>query len=209
MKICSICQQQLALTSFDIQSTGKLGRRADCKDCRRRFIQTERGVIKSLYGNQKAKSAKRGHPTPAYTEEQLYQWAIAQPNFRALYDAWVLSGHTSDLKPSVDRLDDYQPYTLSNIQLVTWGENNQRFKEDMFAGINTKRCISVDQYTLGGAFIQRFYSYKAAGRALNKQYAYSNIRNVAEGLPIKKKEADGSIRQWIPEHAYGFVWKKP
>lgn len=209
MKICSVCQQHLELAAFDKQSTGKLGRRADCKECRRRFVQTEHGLAKSLYGNQKAKSTKRGHPAPAYTEEQLYRWLIGQSSFQTLYSAWVLSGYSTGCRPSVDRIDDYQPYTLVNIQLTTWDKNNRRYKDDRIAGINTKSCTAVDQYTLDGIFIQRFHSYKAAGRALNKKYAYSNIRNVAEGLPIARQEPNGLIRQWLPEQAYGFIWKKP
>ena len=193
MKTCSICAQDLPLEAFDVQSTGRQGRRADCKECRKRFLRSERGLCKGLLSNQKAKSKKRGHPLPAYTEEQLFQWMLAQPNFHKLYTAWVDSGFETPLKPSTDRLDDYQPYTLNNIKLTTTENNINRYYTDAIQGINTKTAVAVDQYTLDGVFIASHHSYRAAARAIG-QSQVGNIRNVAEGTG---------------KTAYGYIWRKP
>lgn len=193
MKTCSICSEDLPLEAFDVQSTGRQGRRADCKECRKRFLRSERGLCKSLLGAQKTKSKKRGHPPPAYTEEQLFQWMLGQPNFQKLYAAWVDSGFTTPLKPSMDRLDDYQPYTLNNIKLTTTEDNLNRYYTDAIQGINTKTAVAVDQYTLDGVFVASHHSYMAAARSLG-QSQIGNIRNVAEG---------------IGKTAYGYIWRKP
>jgi len=206
VKQCSICAQTLPLTAFDKQATGKHGRRADCKDCRKRFNRTPKGLVKSLYSNQVAKSRKRGHPAPAYTEAELFDWLWSQPHAQALYDAWVSGGYVSDNKPSVDRLDDYLPYTLTNIRLVTWSTNNQRQYADRVAGINVKACHAVDQYSLDGQFITTHHSYKAAARAVKGNFA--NIRNVAEQRPIHRAEKNGLIRSYTPMSASGYIWRK-
>lgn len=206
MKQCSICNQYLSLNQFDAQSTGKFGRRADCKNCRRRFNRSPAGLVKTLYATQKAVSKKRNHPAPNYTEIDLYNWLWSQPNAQQLFNAWVASNYNSDQKPSVDRLDDYLPYTLTNIRLVTWATNNQRQYADRISGLNTKDCAAVDQYTLDGVFIKTYHSYKAASRAVNGNFA--NIRNVAERKPIKRKEPNGSIRQYVPLTASNYIWRK-
>ena len=193
MKTCSICSENLPLETFDVQSTGRQGRRADCKECRKRFLRSERGLCKKLLSNQKAKSRKRGHPPPAYTEEQLFQWMLGQPNFQKLYAAWVDNGFITPLKPSIDRLDDYQPYTLNNIKLITTEDNINRYFTDAIQGINTKTAVAVDQYTLDGVFVASHHSYMAAARSLG-QSQIGNIRNVAEG---------------IGKTAYGYIWRKP
>jgi hypothetical protein len=207
MKPCSICKINLPLDAFDIQNTGKFGRRADCKNCKRRFVRSPEGLVKQTYSNQKAKSRKRGHPAPSYTEYDLMIWFDRQPNFVVLYRAWEASDYQEDLRPSVDRIDDYLPYTLNNIQLTTKAQNVNRFYGDLVDGKNTKRCTAVCQHDLDGNFIQKFYSYAEAARSVNGSFA--NIRNVAEQKPINRREKDGTIRSWIPSKAYGYIWRKP
>ncbi len=206
MKTCSICAQKLALTNFDIQKTGALGRRADCKSCRKRFLQSKTGMVKGIYSTQIAKSKKRKHPSPNYTEQELYDWVWKQPQAQQLYDAWVADNYSKKTKPSTDRLDDYQPYSLNNIRLITWQKHSQRYYQDAIAGINTKTCIAVDQFTLSGEFVQTYHSYKDAARAING--SFGNIRNVAEQTVITRTNPNGSKRSYILNSAHGFIWKK-
>lgn len=206
MKTCSICSQNLSLNCFDVQSTGAQGRRADCRECRKRFARSKKGMTGQLYASQVAKSRKRKHPAPAYTQQELFDWVWSQPHAQGLFDAWGQAGHSQGLKPSVDRLDDYQPYRLDNIRLITWGEHKKRYSHDAKTGINTKTCISVNQYSLSGEFIQTYHSYHAAARAVSG--LMSNIRNVAEQITVTRRDRDG-IRTYTPQTAYGYVWKKP
>ena len=206
MKTCSKCQISKPFDAFSKQVTGKQGLRADCKDCHKLYNYSERAVAVAMLSNQRSKSLKRGHPLPAYNLDQLLAWMVSQPNFRSLFDAWIKSGHLTNLKPSCDRIDDYKPYTLDNIQLTTVRENITRYPQDAMTGINTKSAVAVDQYTLDHQFIQQHHSYSAAARAVNG--LVSNIRNVAEQLPIQRTNPDGTTRLWVPRKAYGFIWKK-
>ena len=91
------------------------------------YYKTKRGLITSLYARQKACSKRRGHPCPSYVFEAFEEWIISQPNFKYLYDQWVVSGYERRLSPSVDRIDDGKGYSLKNIRLVTWFENYMKF----------------------------------------------------------------------------------
>lgn len=207
MKICTVCSRSLSFDCFDTQSTGAQGRRADCKDCRKRFSRSQKGMVGLIYATQNSKSRKRGHPAPAYTQQELFDWMWTQPHALALYEEWQASGYAQDNKPSVDRLDDYKPYTLDNIRLIPWGDHKERYYQDAKDGINTKTCISVDQYTLSGDFIKTHHSYNSAARAVGG--LMSNIRNVAEQITVTRSDRGDSSRTYSPKSAYGYVWKKP
>ena len=205
MKTCSQCKQSLPLTSFDIQSTGKLGHRADCKICRKRFIRSIPGLVKEMFSIQKTKSKKRGYTLPTYIEKELFQWVVNQPHFQQLYDAWVISEYSSKLKPSCDRKNDYISYTLDNLQLVTWDENNARGYAANIDGSSTKKSVAVDMLSMSGEFIQRFHSISEAARQFNG--IPSNITGAINHRVSQKKNPDGSIRTFTTQVAYGHTWR--
>ena len=122
--------------------------------------------IRDIHFNQRNSSKRRGHPPPDYTIEELVDWCFKQPKYHALHDAWVLSGFIRLLAPSIDRIDDYKPYTLSNIQLMTASENLKKAFKDCAKGINTKRSKGVIQETLDGVYIATYPSLNFAGRAM-------------------------------------------
>lgn len=205
-KPCTVCKQVLPLESFANQATGKLGKRASCKQCvKSTYKHSKKGVVLSIYGNQKAKSKQRNHPQPNYTKEDLYEWCMAQPLFHTLYEAWEASNYSTKLTPSGDRLDDYKPYTLDNLQLVTSQDNSKRYHSDAIEGKNTKSATPVVCYNLDGTYHSEYHSLSAAARAVNTSHA--NIRNVCNGVPIARTESDGTIRYSTPKKAKGFIWK--
>lgn len=205
MKQCSQCKRELPLDAFDKQKTGKLGRRADCKECRKRFTRTKEGLVKALFSNQKAKSKKRGYQPPKYTEKELFNWMNQQQKFHTLYATWIKAGYPTKLKPSIDRIDDYKTYALDNIQVVTVDQNVTRYCKDTKKGINTKRCKAVDMLSLDGEYIRRYYSASEAARQFNG--IPSNIIGACNHRVTKKKEKDGSIRLIPQLTAYGYKWR--
>lgn len=88
--------------------------------------------------------------------------------YPVLYTEWVASGNVTELKPSVDRLDDYRGYSFDNIRLVTWKDNRQHQAEDMLKGVGTsgKRCTGIQQFNLKGELLKEFVSYKQVLREL-------------------------------------------
>ena len=122
--------------------------------------------IRDIHFNQRATSKKRGHPPPSYTIAELTEWCLARPLYHTLHATWVQSGFVRLLAPSIDRIDDYKPYSIDNIQLMTAGENLKKAFKDCTRGANTKRSKGVIQETLDGVYVATYPSLNFAGRAM-------------------------------------------
>lgn len=166
MKQCKDCLKQLPLEAFSKDKYAKDNHTGDCKVCRNiriaKYFKTEAGLISKIYASQKSNARQRGRPIPTYTKQELTEW-LYKNGFKEAFKRWENSNYSRDLIPSVDRLDDKKSYTLCNIRLVTWKENNQRFKEDIKAGINTSLCKAVVQLQ-DGKEINTFFSIAEASR---------------------------------------------
>jgi hypothetical protein len=91
-------------------------------------------------------------------------WVVSQPNFELLYTQLLTSNYIKKLKPSIDRIDDYKPYTFDNIQIMMWGDNKAKGSRDRRNGINNKDSKAVVKYDIDGSFICEIYSIMEAGR---------------------------------------------
>ena len=125
------------------------------------YRHTKRGLISRMYGHQRAASKKRGHPLPTYSNEDLQDWLSSQTLFHHLFHLWENSNYDKLLIPSVDRIDDDEGYSFSNIQLMTWSENKAKSHKDMRAsklkhGHNPQK--EVNQYSKKGTFIEGYVS---------------------------------------------------
>ncbi len=100
------------------------------KKRRIKFNRSKKGVASVIYNGQRTSSKRRGHRQPEYNQIELEEWLYSQTLFHELYSEWVLSGYEKYLKPSVDRKFDDVHYCMSNIQLMTWGENNTKAYKD-------------------------------------------------------------------------------
>jgi hypothetical protein len=176
-KICSSCGENKILSEFYKHKKNKDGLRYFCKECNKsktiKYQRTEKGLIYKIYEKQRVSSKKRKHNPPNYTKEELCEWVLSQDNFKNLYKNWVDSNYFTKLTPSIDRLDDYKPYTLNNIQVVTWEENLNKSYNDRKSGINNKGSKKVYQYSLEGDFIKEYYSVAEAFRQ-------TEIRHISE-----------------------------
>ena len=149
-----------------------------------KYQKTKKGIVTVIYNSQKQSSKRRGHPMPSYTLKELRQWMYSQKEFHELYDQWKASGYDRWLKPSCDRLDDYKPYTLDNLQVVAWKDNFSRSHKDRLNGVNNKASKSVLQFTLDGEFVAEHYSlhnaerqtgvsFKSISKVCNGEYSYA------------------------------------
>ncbi len=159
-----------------------------CKDCRKiqkqNDARTRNGMIVLMACSQRAKSKKRGHTPPSYTTKELRKWVHSQPNFEELYLAWKKSNYDTNLKPSCNRLDDYLPYSLDNLELITWKENNEKANYDRRYGINNKHSMGVKQINLNGEVVATFHSKREAHRATG--ICHSSIGNCCRNMPRYK-----------------------
>ena len=128
-------------------------------------------LIKRLYNAQKSSSKKRGHCMPDYTCDDLINWVLIENKdlFELLYKNWADGNYESNLKPSIDRIQNSIHYTFSNIQLVTWGENDKKAHLDSIKGNITtgkqKECVyKIDQF---GVTICLYPSISIASRDTN------------------------------------------
>ncbi len=146
-----------------------------------------------MYDNQKTNSKQRGDKLPNYTMTELKEWFYLQPNQDTLYSNWVDSSYNKDARPSADRIDDYKPYSLDNIKLTTWRQNNNRGNSDRRDGTNNKMSKAVIQMSLDGEPINEFHSASEASRKTgititgihnccnNKLESFSNFKWIYKG----------------------------
>ena len=142
------------------------------------YQKTKEGVSAVIYNTQKRNSKLRGHRPPEYNLKELREWLYSQTKFHELYNEWKLSGYKKNLKPSVDRKHDAIHYCFSNIQLMTWRENNEKSFKTM--SVDLSKCKEVHQYTKEGEYVATYHSIAEACK-MNKGFGISNIARVARG----------------------------
>jgi hypothetical protein len=155
-----------------------------------KYKKTKKGLTAVIYSNQRQNSTTRNMSMPDYTLEELREWVYSQPLFHELYDLWVESGYDTWQTPSLDRLDDYLPYTLDNLQVMTWKENNAKSMVDIREGRNRKPVRAVEGYNEETDDYVEFYSVAQAARELN--IGQSLIHRAAKGER---------------NSAYGYYWQ--
>lgn len=194
MKTCLKCNIEKEDTEFYTDRRNSNNLQARCKSCCREsgnsYSRTKNGLITRIYAHQRDNSRKRGHKTPNYTLNELRKWVYSQNNFDSLFNNWKQSNYNVKLTPSIDRLNDYLPYSFDNIQLITAIENIRKANSDAKNGITNKMNKAVLQYGLDGNFIREYFSLKEAERITD--ISNGSISNVC----IKRCKTAGK-----------FVWK--
>jgi len=167
-KRCSKCKEVKQVEKFSDQKSRKDGKRANCKECRKEegkiYRRSKKGLLSKIYNHQKESSKRRGYNPPNYTLDTFINWALGDAAFNDLHTNWEASGYDKSLTPSVDRKNDYEGYSFKNIQLMTWGENEEKGHRDIKEGRNNKINKTVIQYTKKGEFMKEFHSLREAAR---------------------------------------------
>lgn len=207
---CSKCQIAKTINSFNRDSSRRYGIRAECRDCLAAYFslyrKTKEGLITGIYNSQRRSSKRRGYANPSYSRGEFISWCLEQEAFHHLYELWVSSDYDMMEIPSVDRLDDYKPYSFDNIQLMTWRENKAKGHLDEVVGRNKKKSKAVNQYDLSGNLIATYHSTHNASRITGVNQA--GISGVCNGKVVKKGyKSNGEPRSGVPKTAGGFIWK--
>ena len=176
-KECIRCHEILACEEFPADERCNDGRRNVCRSCRNgqtkewrknhpEYDKTVSGLSSHIYRHQKWKSKRRGHPEPTYTKEELQEWLVRQDRFSEIYEHWMKTGKSED-RPSVDRVDHRRPYTMENIQLLTWRENNEKGRkyETMTSPFwkDEKRIVSMLEKGMTHREIVDILGYSSSG----------------------------------------------
>ena len=202
MKCCNVCQVTKPAYEFSKHSGFADGRRSTCKHCYNIWQKSDvPRFIKKMYATQKASSTKRGHAPPSYTREDLYNWVINQANFKQLWDDYQSSGQVKDLAPSADRVDPNKPYSLNNLELVTWSLNNARGAADTKSGKVTTKHKQVQALNIDGTVYKTYVSLHEAARDVGG--TPTNIQRVADKTIVVKPDG----RTTVLKSSKGFRWK--
>ncbi len=189
MKKCFKCGENKELELFykhKLMTDGYLNKCIECtkKDVKgSNYDKTEKGVVRVIYKTQVRNSKVRKMELPSYTKQELKEW-LYKNNFKSLYDNWVSSSFDKSKKPSVDRLDDFKPYSFENIRLVTWDENRAHQNQDILnaTGTSGQRCKAVIQHDRYGNVLAEYHSYSFAKRTVG----YSFEKCLKNGTPSRK-----------------------
>ena len=154
------------------------------------YFRTKKGLVVNIARTQVKNSKVRGMDRPTYSRVELQDWLYSQTLFHELYDKWKASGYEKNLRPSVNRLNDYLGYSMSNIEIMTWEENRQKYIKDVTTGVNNKVNRSVSQYTKEGELVDTYHSARFAERELG--YGGDSIGKVCRG---------------VRDSLEGFIWK--
>lgn len=198
-KICKRCNQEKSLDQFTKSAQNKDGHINECKPCKVEYVRehyrTAHGRLSYIYLGQLRSSKDRGHPSPTYSKKELVRWAESQ-DIATLIVAWKLSEYSKDLAPSVDRLNPDLPYSLGNIRLVPWKDNNDKAYEDRKTCRHiTRQNRKVRQRNLDGSVVAEYGSIANAARSTG--ITRININDVCR----KKKHcltAGGFLWEYIP-----------
>ena len=191
-KQCTKCVTIKNISEFRKCKETKDGLRWSCKSCAKEtdilYQKTKDGFITQVYGGQRTSSKKRGHRPPEYSKQDLKDWLFSQELFHKIFSEWEQSGYSRRLKPSIDRKCDDVHYCFSNIQLMTWGGNQDKANEDKRLGLfkSSKPVKIVKQYTKNGEYVGEYFSMHEAARQIGVKY--NNISMCCNG---RRKTAGG------------------
>lgn len=124
--------------------------------------QTLKGYITQAFSSVRYKSKRRGEEYPNFTKDEFVLW-MHENNVHLKWIEYVDSDYNIDKKPSVDRIDDYNPYTFDNMQLITWKENRLKGvngKKHHLACSNKQNMKRVKIVDIFGETLQEFDSIK-------------------------------------------------
>jgi len=196
-KKCTKCGEIKDFSEFNKKKINKLGLQYQCRECQKGNYRSKGGWFTNTYFRQKMLSKQRNYPLPNYTREELRVWCESKPIFNTLFQNWIDSGYKRLKSVSLDRIDDYLPYTFDNIRICTWKENKLHADLDSKRGINNKRSTGVSQYDKkSGVFVKSYYSQSEASRQTG--ISQSEISLCITG---KAKSAQGYI--WKMDYKNG------
>jgi len=150
----------------------------------KKYRQSKIGLISVIYSHQKGSSKKRNHPAPNYSKQDLINWCLSKPIFHVLFKEWEKSEFHTYLSPSIDRKNDNIPYTMNNIQLMTWEEN--RLKGLITRDQKVYDKISRKVIKIDGCTQTEYRSAREANRETN-----INFSNIAQCCRGNKNSAGG------------------
>lgn len=86
-------------------------------------MRTYRNMLSRVRGIQKSK-LHIYFGLPILSKYDFYEWALNDPVYIDLWEAWTASGHEHKLTPSIDRINPDEGYELYNMRWLTHSKNS-------------------------------------------------------------------------------------
>ena len=191
MRKCPMCNKNKDPSEFHKGNCNGLS--TYCKECtyiyNRDRSRTKEGIVRDSYSHHKYRHRRSSRSDVPYTLDELRDFILCD-EFYALYDRWVESNYSKNLKPSIDRNDDSKGYSLDNIRITTWGENNLKgYSRRMYGDDGVKKPVVGTNIKTGE--VVEFISIAEAGRVLDISY-----RNIPSCIRGKRKSCGGYTWQY-------------
>lgn len=204
-KTCRFCNRTKDISQFNKSKSHSDGHEWKCKACKKIYkatwSRTKIGVIKTIYSSQLESSKKRNHPEPSYTQQEFIEWVQGQRLFDYYYNNWVASGYKKIYKPSVDRLDDFKPYSFDNIQLTIVLGNQEHAMQDKRTGIGTqgRHTYKVRATNLETGEVEVFPSSSYAVEVLALRGIVVNRQNIQKVCNGQRNKCGGLSWEYVLE----------
>jgi len=156
------------------------------KEYETKYNRSIDGMLNRIYLSQIRSSKDRGMNLPNYNKEEFKKWAKSLYNFLEIYNNWVENNYIANYKPSFDRLDDYKPYTIDNLQLLTWEENRKKAHNDRKNGLNNKNSIKIYKLSEDYLILEEYHSIRNA-TIKNGLKSHKSISQVLNKINRKSK----------------------
>ena len=124
------------------------------------------GRIARLWYNMNERSIKDGYPYSkgeVVSKEDFLEFAKNSKEYNEMYDAWKESNFEYGLAPTIDRINSKGPYSLENLQFLTFAENarknhdRENYKNITYGGVGMSGLNKVAQFALENAGILNSY----------------------------------------------------
>ena len=80
-----------------------------------RYRKTPKGILTNIYNKQRERSRVKNICLPSYSLKELHEKYLNNRRFKRLYSEWIERNYDKQFKPSIDRINCVEPYTLNNI----------------------------------------------------------------------------------------------
>lgn len=100
--------------------------------CTKKYEKTKQGKLVRTYRNMQIRvwglleaKAHLYEGLPLLDRADFYSWSLSDQSFNDLFNAWVVSGYSKKLSPSIDRINTSLGYVLENMRWLTHSENSR------------------------------------------------------------------------------------
>ncbi len=139
-----------------------------------RYRRTQKGVLTNMYRHMVYRNKVD------FSLQDFQKRFLSDKKFNRLFNEWIKNKFQKQFKPSLDRINKKEHYTLKNTQMLTWAEN--RYKQTME---RRTRKGSVLQF-IGNKLIKKFISQRQA--VMHTGISQGNMSAVLNG---KRQTAGG------------------